>query len=202
MVQPDWIMPFSCIVKSDTAELIFRTWEAYDKEANLTTLTDTIVVFWWPRLIHGAFIGQAEETYYCTLEAVVEDGDALKRYASWKQPGRLHDYERPYGILGGLTYEIPASIILAGPTNAYLQGAVVFPKYLECLILRKAHGSEVTIGDLISGKYASDLIASTTAEQKRYGFLQILIELNENPLTFLIELETKTYVATKRMIVK
>src|SRR5690606_35863820 len=48
--QPDWIMPITCSEESDTAEIIFRTWESFDKEGNLTTLTDTIVVFRLPRL--------------------------------------------------------------------------------------------------------------------------------------------------------
>src|SRR5690606_6462143 len=113
-VQPDWVMPFACDVESDTAEVIFRTWEAYDKEGNLATLTDTIVVFRLLRWTPGAFIEQAEETNYCSVDAFVEDGDALKRYASWKKTVGVHDYERPYDKLGGLTYEIPASIILAG----------------------------------------------------------------------------------------
>src|SRR5690606_23545810 len=52
-VQPDWIMPFPCNVDSDTAEIIFRTWESYDKAGRLATITDTIVVFRYPLLPPG-----------------------------------------------------------------------------------------------------------------------------------------------------
>src|SRR5690606_1628317 len=122
VAQPDWIMPFPCNVESDTAEVIFRTWESYDKEGNLATITATIVVFRLPRLTPNAFIGSAEDSFYCELEAVPSEREALKRYASWKQPVGLHDYERPYSKLRGVTYEIPATIIIAGLTNAFAQG--------------------------------------------------------------------------------
>ncbi len=186
-VQPDWIMPFPCDVENDTAEVIFRTWESYDKEGRLTTLTDTIVVFRLPRLTPGAFVGTFEDSFYCELETVVNDGDAEKRYASWKQPLGLHDYERPYDKLRGVTYEIPATIIIAGLTHAFSQGAEVYAEYLECVILRKTDGTEVTIGDIVTGAYAAELVASASPEQTGYGILQILIELNEKPINIVLE---------------
>src|SRR5690606_9002623 len=188
VAQPDWIMPFPCNVDSDTAEVIFRTWESYDKEGNLATLTDTIVVFRLPRLSPNAFIGSAEDSFYCELEAVPSEREALKRYASWKQPVGLHDYERPYSKLRGVTYEIPATIIIAGLTNAFAQGFDTYQEYLDCVILRKANGVDsVTIRDIVSGDYASDLINNATDEQRTYGFLQILIELNEKPINVVLE---------------
>ena len=136
VAQPDWIMPFPCNIESDTAEVIFRTWESYDKEGNLATLTDTIVVFRLPRLTPDAFVGSAEDSLYCDIEMVSEDGESSKRYASWKQPVGLHDYEQPYSKLRGVTYEIPATIIIAGLTNAFAQGIDTYQEYLDCVILR------------------------------------------------------------------
>src|SRR5690606_6355892 len=77
------------------------------------------------------------------------------------------------------------TIILSGLAVAWAQGVAVWEDYLDCVLLRKANGTVVTIEDLITGKYALDLLASTTNEQKLYGFLQLLIELNENPITSL-----------------
>src|SRR5690606_21663051 len=57
--------------------------------------------------------------------------------------------------------------------------------YQDCVILRKADGSVVTIGDIITGDYLDELIAGATPEQIRAGILQILIEVNENPVTFM-----------------
>ena len=110
-VQPDWVMVTPCDEVSDTAEMIFRTWESYDKEGNLSTLTDTIVVFRLPKLTPDAFVGSAEESFYCELERYPTKETRLKRYASWKQPVGLHDYELPYSKLQGVTYEIPSTII-------------------------------------------------------------------------------------------
>ncbi|MBY5959478.1 DUF285 domain-containing protein, partial [Membranicola marinus] len=180
-VQPDWVMTIPCDEVNDTAEVIFRTWESYDKDGNLSTLTDTIVVFRLPKLTPDAFIAASEEEYYCSLEATPNTGESLKRYIAWKQPVGLHDYERPYAKLRGVTYEIPVSVIALGLLNAILQGEEVFYEYLNCVILRKSNGEEVTIGDIVTGDYIDDLIASMTDEQKTYGFLQLLIEQEENP---------------------
>ncbi len=192
-VQPDWIMPVPCNVESDTAKVIFRTWEVYDKEGNLSTLTDTIVVFRLPRLTPGAFVGSPEDSFYCEIVPVPESGEGLKRYASWKQPIGLHDYELPYSKLRGVTYEIPATIIIAGLVNAASQGPDVLEEYLECVILRKANGGEVTIGDIVSGTYMNNLINNATNEQRLYGFLQVLIELNEKPINVILEVVFNFY---------
>src|SRR5690606_32466258 len=60
VAQPDWIMPFPCNIESDTAEILFRTWESYDKAGRLATITDTIVVFRYPLLTPGAFVDAGE----------------------------------------------------------------------------------------------------------------------------------------------
>ena len=181
-VQPDWIMPVPCNVESDTAKIIFRTWEVYDKVVKLYTLTDTIVEYRLPRLTPGAFVGTFEDSFYCEIIPVPQYGEGLKRYASWKQPVGLHDYELPYSKLQGVTYEIPGTIIYAGLANAAAQGPDVFEEYLDCVILRKANGYEVTIREIVTGAYLNKVIANATNEQRVYGFLQLLIELNENPI--------------------
>src|SRR5690606_3470737 len=151
VLQPDWVMPYPCNIESDTAKVVYRTWESYDKEGRLATWTDTIVYFRLPLLTPAAFVNPAEEEYYCELAPVYDEGESLKRYASWKQPMGLHDYERPHAKLRGLTYEIPATIIIAGLVNAYAQGQTVFEEYLECVIVKKANGTSITIGDIVSG---------------------------------------------------
>src|SRR5690606_39843292 len=108
--------------------------------------------------------------------------DPLLRYASWKQPMGLHDYELPYSRLRGLTYELPFSIIVAGMTHAESQGPEALAAYENVVILRKANGDNVTIGDIVSGDYMDGLIASATDQQKTYGFLQALIEFNQDPV--------------------
>ena len=120
-------------------------------------------------------------------------GKLLKRYASWKQPMGLHDYELPYTKLRGVTYEIPGTIIVAGLLNAYAQGQNVFEEYLNCVILRKADGTEVTIGDIVSGDYMDDLISNATPQQLGYGFLQALIELNEKPINVIVDVALNFY---------
>src|SRR5690606_14255404 len=117
-----------------------------------------------------------------------------KRYASWKQPIGLHDYELPYSKLRGVTYEIPATIIVAGLVNASAQGPDVLDDYLNCVILRKANGVDsVTIRDIVTGDYANELINNATDEQRLYGFLQILIELNEKPINVILEVVFNFY---------
>src|SRR5690606_23694875 len=117
--------------------------------------------------------------------SVTTIGERVKRYVSWKQAVGLHDYERPHTGLQGVVYEIPATIILNGRSEAFLQGTDVFLDYLECAILRKANGDLVTIRDIISGKYLDDLVAEATPSQINAGIFQILVELNEKPLNFL-----------------
>ncbi|MBY5956811.1 T9SS type A sorting domain-containing protein [Membranicola marinus] len=182
-VQPDWVMiePYTCDTESDTAEVIFRTWEVFDKDGNLATLTDTIVVFRLPKLTPDAFIGTAEDSFYCELVAVPNDGGVLKRYASWKQPVGLHDYELPYAKLRGVTYELPLTVITAELEHASDEG--LLDEYLGCVILRQSDGSEVTIGDLVKGLYMDNLLAGMSPAQRGYGFLQSIIDGNETPET-------------------
>ncbi len=192
-VQPDWIMPIPCNEESDTAEIIFRTWESYDKDGRLYTLTDTIVVFRLPKLTPGAFVGEAEEVYECDLIVETRTVEPFKRFDSWKQPVGLHEYERPHTGLQGVTYEIPATIILVSLANAFKQGPTVYLEYLECEILRKANGDVVTIRDIISGDYANELVANANPSQLGSVFLQTLIGHNENPLVFVAEVEYEFY---------
>ncbi|WP_236972652.1 choice-of-anchor Q domain-containing protein, partial [Membranihabitans marinus] len=181
-VQPDWVMPVDCERESDTAKVILRTWEVFDKSGSLYLLTDTIVVFRLPKLTPESFVVSGEDTSYCELEAVSKEGESLKRYAAWKQPVGLHDYELPYAKLKGLTYELPVTVIIAGMENASAQGEEVFNEYLECVILKKGSGEEITIGDIVSGDYMDELLSSLSQKQLGYGFLQGLVELSEDPI--------------------
>lgn len=141
-----------------------------------------------------AFIAPAKETSYCVLEAVPQENKLLKQYTSWKQNVGLHDYELPHSNLQGVVYEIPAAIILAGLTNAFAQGSDVYEKYLDGVILRKAHRVDsVTLGDIVSGTYMNELLSRATTEQKLYGFLSALILGNENPVVFLLSLGAEFY---------
>src|SRR5690606_6608814 len=63
--------------------------------------------------------------------------------------------------------------------------ALVLEEYLNCVIIRKAEGRDVTIGDIVSGDYLSDLITKATAEQLGYGFLHAIYQLGESPVNIL-----------------
>src|SRR5690606_18907806 len=185
-VSPDWVMVTSCDEDSDTAEIIFREWTAVTAGGARCTGVDTIVVYRLPKLTPESFIGTAEDSFYCELIPVHNDDGPLLRYASWKQPMGLHDYELPYSRLRGLTYELPFSIIVAGMTHAESQGPEALAAYENVVILRKANGDNVTIGDIVSGDYMDGLIASATDQQKTYGFLQALIEFNQDPVQVIL----------------
>ncbi|GAA5220502.1 hypothetical protein GCM10025777_11320 [Membranihabitans marinus] len=185
-VQPDWIMPISCTEDNDTAELIFRTWEVFNKEGEMTTLTDTIVVMRLPAFGPTSFKGKAEDTTYCEIEAVVDPGETLKRYAAWKQPMGLHDYELPTGKMGAVTYELPAAVVLAGYVNAQSQD--LLNEYLACVILKKNDKAqtEYTIGDIIDGSYIADVLANASSSQLGYGALNIVARLADDWENYLI----------------
>src|SRR5690606_17089599 len=166
-------------------EIIFRTWEVFDKNGNLFTLTDTIVVLRLPQLTSANFVGDSEDSLYCTIEPNILPGEAEKRYAAWKQPVGLHDYERPNSRLGGVVYEIPLTIVIAGYVAADAQGSHVVNEYLSSVILRKASGEEVIIADIMSGQYLNELLSSVTTEQRGYGFLHAIYQLGESPVSIL-----------------
>src|SRR5690606_30989234 len=192
-LSPDWMTPIPCDEDNDTSGIIYREWTATTPGGERCTGVDTIVVFRLPKLTPEAFVSPAEDSFYCELETITDEGESLKQYATWKQPVGLHDYERPYSRLQGLTYEIPATIIITGLTNASAQGQDVLAEYLEFVILRKVDGTEVTIGDIVSGDYMDHLLATLSAEQLTYGFLQALIELNEKPLNVILDLTFNFY---------
>ncbi|MBY5957951.1 T9SS type A sorting domain-containing protein [Membranicola marinus] len=175
-VQPDWVMMPNACGEGDTAKVIHRTWEVYDKEGNLSTLTDTIVVLRLPKLTPEAFVGSPEDSFFCTLEPVPSEGEGLKRYAAWKQPVGIHDYELPYTKLQGVVYDLPQTVVLAGLQNAWNQGPNVFDKYLDCVILKKADGTSVTIRHIIDGTYFTSMMANASQEQLTYGFLHEILE--------------------------
>src|SRR5690606_24442439 len=108
-----------------------------------------------------------------------------KRYAAWKQPVGLHDYERPNSRLGGVVYEIPLTIVIAGYVAADAQGAHVVNEYWSSVIRRKASGEEVIIGDMMSGQYLDDLRSSEPLGRRGYACLQAVHQLGETPVSIL-----------------
>src|SRR5690606_35091415 len=151
----------------------------------LFTLTDTIVVLRLPALNASNFVGYTEDSVYCQITSQVKSGESQKRYRAWKQPVGLHDYELPNAKLGGVVYEIPLTIIIAGVELAEAQGAATLAEYLNCVIVRKADGGEVPIGDIVSGDYLSDLLTSGSTGRLGYGFLHAIYKLGESPVSIL-----------------
>lgn len=171
-----------CDSAGDVSSRIIRHWEFSYKDIYSSFCSDTLVVFRLPKLTPDAFVGSSEDTFYCEIEPIPHTGELLKHYAAWKQPVGLHDYELPHSKLNGVTYELPQTVIEAGLQNAWQQGELVFRKYLECVILRKNDGTEVTIGDIVSGRYMRNLTGTTSSQQLGYGFLQSLIDGHDNPV--------------------
>ncbi|WP_236971163.1 hypothetical protein, partial [Membranihabitans marinus] len=192
-VQPDWIMPISCNEENDTAEVIFRTWEVFNKDGAITTLVDTIVVLRLPAFGPASFKGKAEDTAYCEIDENEIGGETLKRYAAWKQPMGLHDYELPYGKMGAVTYELPAAVLLAGYVNAAAQD--LLDEYLACVILKKNDKAqtEYTIGEIINGDYISDVLTGASSTQLGYGALNIVARLADDWENHLIALASFQY---------
>src|SRR5690606_24674898 len=60
--QPDWVEVYPCSELNDTSEIIYRTWEVFNKAGDLFTLTDTIVVLRLPMLTEASFAGFMEDT--------------------------------------------------------------------------------------------------------------------------------------------
>ncbi|MBY5960289.1 FG-GAP repeat protein, partial [Membranicola marinus] len=193
-VQPDWVMMPNACGEGDTAKVIWRTWESFDKNGQLTTLTDTIVVFRLPQLSQEDFLAAAETEFFCKVEAGVEPGDALKRYAAWKQPVGIHDYEYPHSKLRGVIYDLPLTVIEAGLDHAWDQGPKIFAEYLECVILQKADGTQVTIKDIITGDYGDDVVANATQEQLGYGLLHDILEGGISPTSWTYGSTNYTFV--------
>uniref|UniRef100_UPI001F17EAEC Ig-like domain-containing protein n=1 Tax=Membranihabitans maritimus TaxID=2904244 RepID=UPI001F17EAEC len=181
--QPDWVEVIHCNEASDTSEIIYRTWEVFNKVGDLFTLTDTIVVLRLPMLTAESFLGYKEDTVYCEIEPLKEEGESVKRYAAWKQPLGIHDYEEAYSKLGGVVYELPLTIVGAGLLNAQSQGDEVLEEYLECVIVKKLDGTEITIGDIVSGDYMDDMLSTASSTQLSYGFLHAIYELGEDPVS-------------------
>ncbi|GAA5220822.1 hypothetical protein GCM10025777_14520 [Membranihabitans marinus] len=192
-VQPDWVMPFPCSEDNDTSEVIFRTWEVFNKNGEITTLTDTIVVLRLPAFGPASFKGRAEDTVYCEIVETEVDGDPVKRYAAWKQPMGIHDYELPYGKMGAVTYELPAAVLAAGYVNAALQN--LQEDYLNCVILKKndKDSTEYTIGDIVDGSYIVDVLAGASTTELGYGALNIVARLADDWENYLIAFATGQY---------
>src|SRR5690606_9448042 len=90
-------------------------------------------------------------------------------------------------------YTIPSSVILAGLGQADSMGGDVLSNYLGQVIRRGLSGKDLTSGDIFSGEYMDHEVATSSNEQKQYGLLQALIELNENPVKFVLETTYEFY---------
>ncbi|GAA5221021.1 hypothetical protein GCM10025777_16510 [Membranihabitans marinus] len=170
---PDWIdSDFDC--DNDTAEIIYREWFARTPDGEFCSAYDTIVVMRLPKLLETSFVSHAKETVYCSVNSVVSDQSTQKRFAAWKQPMGIHDYELPYAKLKGLVYELPLQLIERNLNRAIalnLENA-----YLDCELIRKANGSVVTIRDVVSGIYMADLLNSSSSNRTLYGVIHSIKE--------------------------
>src|SRR5690625_3307797 len=176
---PDWVETNSC-GDNDTAEVILRHWEATGRDGQRTVITDTIVVMRLPKLTAGAFVGSAKDSFYCTLHESTGDGEDVYRFAAWKQPMGIADFERPYSQMGALSYHIPGYVIEAGLINACNQSQSKYDSYLKYVIMKNPDGTEVTIRDIISGDYmfhpVTGVVNRATTTQLGYGILNQIYE--------------------------
>lgn len=172
---PDWVEVNAC-GDNDTAEVILRHWEVMDRKGQRTVITDTIIVMRLPKLTAGAFEGSAKDSFYCDLKAHPQAGEDVYEYASWKQPVGIADFELPYSGLGAIVYNIPGYVIEAGLYNACQQGTAKYNSYLNKVIMKNPDNTTVTIRDIITGSYISNVLANATPAQRGYGILNMIYE--------------------------
>src|SRR5690625_1880767 len=172
----DWVEVNAC-GDNDTAEVILRHWEVTGHDGQRTVMTDTIIVMRLPKLTPGAFVGAFKDTVYCDIKSYVgKPGEDIYRYASWKQPVGLADFEQPYSGLGSIVYHIPGYVIEAGLWNAWNQSSAQYNSYLDFVIMKNPDGSVVRIKDIITNNYISNVIANAAPTQLGYGILNQLYE--------------------------
>src|SRR5699024_2488504 len=176
---PDWVDINAC-GDNDTAEVILRHWEVTGRDGQRTVITDTIIVMRLPKLTAGAFVGSAKDSFYCDIHEYVADGEDVYRFAAWKQPMGIADFEQPYSQMGALSYHIPGYVIEAGLLNACRQGQSKYDSYLKYVIMKNPDGTVVTIRDIISGDYmfhpVTGVIERATTTQLGYGILNQIYE--------------------------
>ncbi|MCB0688656.1 MAG: T9SS type A sorting domain-containing protein [Saprospiraceae bacterium] len=61
----DWPVPYDCEPNQDTAKIIYREYEAFDKSGRRASVIDTIVVFRIPKLHSESFFCPGNLTLYC-----------------------------------------------------------------------------------------------------------------------------------------
>src|SRR5690625_3951159 len=176
VAMPDWVEVNAC-GDNDTAEVILRHWEVTGQDGQRTVITDTIIVMRLPKLTPGAFMGTFKDMVYCDIKSYVgKPGEDIYRYASWKQPVGLADFEQPYSGLGSIVYHIPGYVIEAGLWNACNQSTAKYNSYLNFVIMKNPDGSVVRIRDIITNSYINNVIANATPTQKGYGILNQIYE--------------------------
>ena len=62
----DWVVPYDCEPDQDTAKIIYREYEAFDKQGRRGTVSDTIVVFRLPQLTNESLFCLENSTIYCS----------------------------------------------------------------------------------------------------------------------------------------
>ncbi len=69
----DWIYPYECVQGiQDTAKLILREWELYDKDGHRSTGFDTIVVYKIPQIVtNNIYCGEGDTIYCSNLDSLV-----------------------------------------------------------------------------------------------------------------------------------
>ena len=61
----DWVVPYDCEEDQDTAKVIYREYEAFDKEGKRASVFDTIVVFRLPQIHNESIFCSESTTLYC-----------------------------------------------------------------------------------------------------------------------------------------
>ena len=61
----DWVVPYECEEDQDTAKVIYREYEAFDKEGKRASVFDTIVVYRLPQIHNESIFCAESTTLYC-----------------------------------------------------------------------------------------------------------------------------------------
>ena len=75
----DWVDPYPCVLGEDTAKIIYREFEAFDKNGNRGSTFDTIYVWRLPQITVNNIYCAEKDTLYCGVSAgygpyIVVDG--------------------------------------------------------------------------------------------------------------------------------
>lgn len=85
----DWDFSYQCFGDQDTAKLILREWESYDKDGNRSFVYDTIVVIRLPKITYDNIYAPQTDTVECEIISDTVRDIGLE-YIYWKQIVGLH----------------------------------------------------------------------------------------------------------------